>query len=982
MRLEHKDRFMGYPTSRWHRWVLALVLAMGVGAAQAQTVSFNFSATSSTWPGWVNVAGDPSVAVQTATANGITLSSVATANWSPYDGYSAQNGSGWYPGSYFPARVMSGNWFNYNGTGRSLALYNALAPQIKLSGFNPDSTYILQISASDGGSFNTDPTQYTVVGKMNYGTQNLNAHNNATQGVVFQGIAPDSTGTIRLYVNATTSTDLAPICGIQVYPGYYGVGSPAVTITAPANGAITAEGDNVTILATALEVAATISKVEFYADTTKIGEVDASPYNFTWQNPDPGAYTVTAKATDNLGTVNSASVSIAVKTLNYYWSTTGNVGNNADSTFIGNVDSVRLDLRTKDIQRMSIGATGNIGIGTISPTAQLHVTGKVRLAGLVNDSANVDPRVIFSDSNGNLAYRSAADLGSAVGGGLGITGTNVLTLGDSIAGPGAHNFTANRDQYLNSYYYSIGGSVSDPVKEPVFRWYNNGDLVSGTTMDLTLNTNDSTGFRYYNKLGLLEIGATNRPDTTQSKIITGSWQGSGLMINTDNGDYGARLLNSIYLADDNNVDAYLLLINSLMALEEGEIAYSGAVTNSLLVGYGQNVWVPMSNSTNIGDANLVNYPVNACFIGGYVNSTNDTAWYCTVAGADNQYGGLGQFTMGQYLKNRAPFGAVLGNSNVDFTSLSYTGTQGVRVSGIAGYPLFAFGNSSSGSGSTSSNAITVLYNGRTQINTTGFGSTLTQTVVTPKAALEVVSTNSGVLLPKLNTGQRGAIATADLQSGLLLYNTDSGSFQFFNGAVWDEMTRSGSAASGWAALGNTGSNPAANFIGTTDSEAVVFRTDDTARMTILASGTVGIGTAVMPASDAQLAIDGSLYSTNVEVTLAGWPDYVFDKGYSLPSLASLAGYIRQHRHLPGISSSGEVREKGLDLGDNQAALLKKVEELTLYLIEAHKGTVARQEEIEQLKAQAKRVNDQQQEIDRLREMLEQLAARNKNELHK
>ena len=148
--------------------------------------------------------------------------------------------------------------------------------------------------------------------------------------------------------------------------------------------------------------------MEFFEDTSKIGEVDTPPYNFTWLGPEPGNYLVTARATDIAGTINSASVSIGVKSLNFYWSTTGNTGNNADSTFIGNVDSVRLDFRTKDIQRMSITATGNMGIGTIAPTAQFHTTGSVRLAGLTSDSTKT--RVLVSDTSGNLFYRSAASI--------------------------------------------------------------------------------------------------------------------------------------------------------------------------------------------------------------------------------------------------------------------------------------------------------------------------------------------------------------------------------------------------------------------------------------------------------------------------------------------------------------------------------------------------------------------------------------------
>jgi hypothetical protein len=388
--------------------LLLLTLVVGVVRLEAQTVSFNFSAAAQSVSGWVNVAGDPSTGVRTVTANGITLSSVATANWSPYSGVSAQNGNGYYPGTYFPAGVMSCNWFQYNGTTRTLANYNAAVPQIKLSGLNPDSSYILRMSGSDAGSFNSNPTVYTVSGATVYSSQSLNVHNNASQGITFQGIYPNSSGVINIYINTTSSTDIASIDGLQVYPGNSGVGMPAVAITTPITGTILPEDGNVIIQATASEIGATISKVEFYADTTKIGEVDAAPYNFTWVDPAPGSYTITAKATDNSGTINSAVVYIGVESLNYFWSTTGNIATGGDTTFIGTVDSNRLAIRTRDTERMTISANGYIGIGTKSPTAQLHTTGSVRLTGLTNDSTKT--RVLVSDTSGNLFYRSASSI--------------------------------------------------------------------------------------------------------------------------------------------------------------------------------------------------------------------------------------------------------------------------------------------------------------------------------------------------------------------------------------------------------------------------------------------------------------------------------------------------------------------------------------------------------------------------------------------
>jgi hypothetical protein len=53
-------------------------------------------------------------------------------------------------------------------------------------------------------------------------------------------------------------------------------------------------------------------------------------------------------------------------------------------------------------------------------------------------------------------------------------------------------------------------------------------------------------------------------------------------------------------------------------------------------------------------------------------------------------------------------------------------------------------------------------------------------------------------------------------------------------------------------------------------------------------------------------------------------------------LSELEEYIYKNKHLPDVPSAVEVETKGLDLGDNQTILLKKIEELTLYVIELKK----------------------------------------------
>jgi hypothetical protein len=101
------------------------------------------------------------------------------------------------------------------------------------------------------------------------------------------------------------------------------------------------------------------------------------------------------------------------------------------------------------------------------------------------------------------------------------------------------------------------------------------------------------------------------------------------------------------------------------------------------------------------------------------------------------------------------------------------------------------------------------------------------------------------------------------------------------------------------------------------------------------TGNLAIGT--NNAQGYKLAVNGSAIFTSAKVKLfANWPDYVFDYSYNLRPLSEVEKYIRQHHHLPEVPSADDVKENGLDLGANQAILLKKIEELTLYVIELKK----------------------------------------------
>ena len=102
------------------------------------------------------------------------------------------------------------------------------------------------------------------------------------------------------------------------------------------------------------------------------------------------------------------------------------------------------------------------------------------------------------------------------------------------------------------------------------------------------------------------------------------------------------------------------------------------------------------------------------------------------------------------------------------------------------------------------------------------------------------------------------------------------------------------------------------------------------------NGNVMIG-AGNPASGYQLSVNGKIIAEEIKVQLNGsWPDYVFEKKYSLTSLHDLNNYIQKNKHLPNIPAAAEMEQQGLELGNMQTKLVEKIEELTLYIIELQK----------------------------------------------
>jgi hypothetical protein len=183
----------------------------------------------------------------------------------------------------------------------------------------------------------------------------------------------------------------------------------------------------------------------------------------------------------------------------------------------------------------------------------------------------------------------------------------------------------------------------------------------------------------------------------------------------------------------------------------------------------------------------------------------------------------------------------------------------------------------------------------------------------------------------------------------------------------------GSGTAGWSYTGNTGTNATTNFLGTTDAQDLVVKTNNAERFRVKSGGnflvgtttdngkkfqvvgtshfdgTMGIGTVNTTDANYKLFVENGIRTRKVKVDADAWPDYVFASKYKLMSLQEVEQFINENNHLPEVPSADEVQKNGIELGENQAVLLKKIEELTLYVIEQNKQLIQLKKEVAELK---------------------------------
>ncbi len=134
------------------------------------------------------------------------------------------------------------------------------------------------------------------------------------------------------------------------------------------------------------------------------------------------------------------------------------------------------------------------------------------------------------------------------------------------------------------------------------------------------------------------------------------------------------------------------------------------------------------------------------------------------------------------------------------------------------------------------------------------------------------------------------------------------------------------------------------------------------RLRVASNGNVGIGTT--DPGVYKLAVNGNVRAKKVVVE-SGWSDFVFEPGYELPTLSEVEAHIAAKGHLQDIPSAAEVAEHGISLGEMDAKLLQKIEELMLY-------TIAQQRTIEEQAIIVRQLKEENESIKALSERLQQI----------
>lgn len=207
---------------------------------------------------------------------------------------------------------------------------------------------------------------------------------------------------------------------------------------------------------------------------------------------------------------------------------------------------------------------------------------------------------------------------------------------------------------------------------------------------------------------------------------------------------------------------------------------------------------------------------------------------------------------------------------------------------------------------------------------------------TPQAALDITSTNDGLLIPRVSL--TAINSTSPLTSPTvseLVYNTATAGtspnnvvpgYYYWTGTLWSRLATTTNAS--WSVAGNAGTDPTINYIGTSDAKDIVFRANNTERMRIIStSGDLKIGDAtsgtIRATKELVFRQDGDEYGSSVlrlrnrnaengaifenlnPLSGANLVDFIFKTG---TTAAPIASNIRFETRASSIKVTGNTTE--------------------------------------------------------------------------
>ncbi|MCA4894676.1 MAG: hypothetical protein ING84_06675 [Cytophagales bacterium] len=550
------------------------------------------------------------------------------------------------------------------------------------------------------------------------------------------------------------------------------------------------------------------------------------------------------------------------------WGLTGNTLTGTER--IGSDNAQPLAFETTNTERMRIDATGKVGIGTTTPNEKLDVAGNIRInsndiyllnvdgdiyhglgwygAGKLFNSQLINGPILYGWDGGALGIRQGSEniaLRWTTAGNVGIGNiapTEKLDITGNLKFSGAlmpNNLPGTVGQVLTS-----AGAGIAPT------WTT---ITGGGNMITTNNLSDLTNFSTARtNLGLGSVAYT-WPATNGTGVLTNN--GSGTLSWAPG---GAGSVTTVSVASANGFTGTVATASSTPAITIGTsltglLKGNGTALSAATAGTDYQAPITLTTTGTSGAATLVGNTLNVPNYAGtsYTAGTGLTLTTNTFSVNTSQnISTLSNLTTNGLIKTSGGTGALsIATAGTDYLTPTGNGSglTSLNASNISSgtLPVAQVPNLDASKITTGTFGSAQITDGTIADADVNASAAIAGSKINPNFGTQAISTTG-----TLTTGTAGAFAV-NATGNITKINNVTTSFPSAQGAASTVLTNNGSGTltwatppTGWGLTGNAGTNPATNFIGTTDAQPLRFATGvgGVERMRIDATGNIGIGT--------------------------------------------------------------------------------------------------------------------------------------------